>query len=187
MPKTTTRNFEAMVILNAQLSDEENTAILDRLAKVLTDGGATIKETAKWGRRRLAHAINKKNDGYYTIFFFTMETIGETLTTFERTCRHDENIYRCLVIAVPNSKRGREITQVVPTPGWLGDFRFETTSQKRASMQNLAAIQRGPARDAQREDRGGYRGRSEGGERPERSERPERAERSEDQDGGGDE
>lgn len=169
MPKSTTRNFEAMVILNAQLTEEETTAIIERLAKVLTDGGATLKETAKWGRRRLAHPINKKNDGYYVIFFFTMETVGDTITTFERTCRHDENVYRALAIAVPASKRGREITQVVPQPGWLSDFRFETTSQKRASMQNLAAIQRGPARE-QRSDYRGDRGESRGEGRTERAE-----------------
>ena len=178
MPKSVIRNYEAMVILNAQLSEDEQTAILDRLAKILTDGGATLKETAKWGRRRLAHAIGKKTDGFYVIFFFTLEKVGDTITNFERACRHDENVYRCLAITVPASKRGKEITAVVPSPGWISDFRFETTSQKRASMQNLAAIQRTPR---ERPDyRGGgarpdYRG-DRGGDRPERSERHERSE-----------
>lgn len=126
MPGKEVRNYEAMVILNAQMGDEDINAQVQRLEGILNAGGATIREIARWGRRRLAYEINRKKDGYYVIFYFNVSGVGrDLLEQFEKACRFDENVLRHMVITVPVKKRDREVAQLVPQPGYLADFRFE--------------------------------------------------------------
>jgi len=146
------RNYEAMVILDAGLNDQETNALIERLQKVLTDGGANLKEVSRWGRRRLAYPIRKKNDAYYVIFYFTLEGSGQVLEQFERACRFDENVYRHMVVQVPLKKRGLEVAQIVPSPGYLADFRVEprakAMARRRASSQYDEAGEGGGAATA---------------------------------------
>lgn len=128
---TTIRNYEAMVILNPLQSEEETTALVERLAGVLKTGGASMREIARWGKRRLAYEINKKNEGYYVIYYFTLDGGEEVLTTFERTCRYDEQVMRNMVVKVPTNKHGHEVAQLVPSPGYLADFKLESRSHMR--------------------------------------------------------
>lgn len=115
-------NYEACVILNAQLTDAQHSALIDKMKDTLTAGGAQIKEISKWGKRKLAYEINKAYEGYYVVFYFDLEKAGDTLTNFQRLCKYDENVYREMIINVPVKKKGREIRQIVPTPGWLAEF-----------------------------------------------------------------
>lgn len=115
-------NYEACVILNAQLNDAQITGLIDKMQESLTTGGATIKEVSKWGKRKLAYEINKMHEGYYVVFYFDLAKAGDTLTNFQRLCKYDENIMREMIINVPVKKKGREIRQIVPTPGWLAEF-----------------------------------------------------------------
>jgi len=127
MPSTI-RNYEAMVILNPTLGEEETGTLVERLATVLRNGGAELKEIARWGKRRLAYDIEKKAEGYYAIYYFTLEEKMDVIAAFERTCRYDEQIMRCMITKVPTKKRGQEIAQLVPTPGYLADFKLEPRS-----------------------------------------------------------
>lgn len=120
-----TKNYEGVVILDPLMTDEAREAMIERLGKLLTDGGATLKETALWGKRKLAYPIQRKNEGFYVIYFFTLEEDGEVIEKFERTCRYDENILRQMTVKVPTKKRGQEVAQLVPAPGYLADFRIE--------------------------------------------------------------
>jgi small subunit ribosomal protein S6 len=118
-------NYEAMVILNPAMTETETEALVGRMAGILTEGGATLRETARWGRRRLAQPIDKKAEGYYVIYYFTHDDAARMLAAFERFCRYEEQVLRHMVVKVPTRKRGQEVAQLVPAPGWLADFRIE--------------------------------------------------------------
>lgn len=122
---STIRNYEAMVIIKSILPEETITGVIDKLSEVLTAGGATLKETARWGRRKLAYEISKQAEGYYVIYYFTLDGSAAVLETFERTCRYDENVLRHMIVNVPTRKRGLEIAQIVPSPGWLSEYNFQ--------------------------------------------------------------
>lgn len=124
-----TNNYEAALVLDPGLSEEAIEAIVARLGKILTNAGAQIMETAHWGRRRLAYPIGKHTDGYYLIFFFTLDNAEKALDEFERQCRLSEDILRVLTVKVPTKKRGQEVAQLVPTPGYLSNFQVETREE----------------------------------------------------------
>ena len=109
----------------------------------MTGGGATLRETARWGKRKLAYAIEKKNEGYYVIFYFTTEgRFTAMLEQFERTCRYDEQVMRQMVVNVPTKRRGQEVAQLVPSPGWLSEFKLEPRAH---SFRRRAEYDRGGA------------------------------------------
>jgi small subunit ribosomal protein S6 len=139
MPRTSDRNYEAMVILNAGLSEEETEGLIGKLRDILTTGGADIRETSLWGRRRLAYEIQKKKEGYYLIFYFTLDPPGDTLEQFKKLCRYNEDILRHVFIKVPFKKKGIDVKQIVPEPGHLADYKFEPR-----------AFRRRPPRDSRR-------------------------------------
>ena len=141
-------NYEACVILNAQLTEADTEALIEKLGNQLASGGAKIKETAKWGKRKLAYEIGKAHDGYYVVYYFDLEKAADTLTNFQRVCKYDDNVLREMIVNVPAKKKKLEVRQLVPSPGWLAEFSMKL----RPHHPRRRDYSRGP--------RGGYEDRS---------------------------
>jgi len=61
------RTYEIMLILPAEADDAAVGAVVDRITKVIGVGGGQVTKTDKWGRRRFAHEMLKRTEGYYLI------------------------------------------------------------------------------------------------------------------------
>ena len=62
--------YEAVYILNPDLSEEQTAALVERFKSVVEANG-TVTEVDEWGKRRLAYPINDLMDGYYVLMTFT--------------------------------------------------------------------------------------------------------------------
>ena len=69
MAKTTAK-YECMYILNPNLSEEENAALVEKF-KALVEANGTIDEMEEMGKRKLAYEINYLSEGYYVLVKFT--------------------------------------------------------------------------------------------------------------------
>ena len=59
------RKYEIMYILSANLTEEERTALQEKLHGCLTANGETLEVNEKdWGLRELAYPINFQSTGY---------------------------------------------------------------------------------------------------------------------------
>jgi small subunit ribosomal protein S6 len=67
------RQYELMVILDAELEERTVGPSLDRFLNVVRQGGGTIDKVDIWGRRRLAYDIDKKSEGIYAVVDMTTE------------------------------------------------------------------------------------------------------------------
>ena len=56
--------YESMYIVNADQTEEAINAQAEKFAGIVTSNGGNVTEVKHWGKRRLAYAINFKNDGY---------------------------------------------------------------------------------------------------------------------------
>ena len=65
--------YETVVILNSLLPPKELDDIIERTQQVITENGGKVRTVDKWGKRRLAYEIQKKQYGFY----FTIEFEGE--------------------------------------------------------------------------------------------------------------
>lgn len=88
--------YETTCIINASLEDTQIESTVSHIADVITRNGGEITATNRWGRKRLAYPIEKKNNGYYINFEFLAG--GTTNAQLERTYILDENILRFLTI-----------------------------------------------------------------------------------------
>ena len=57
--------YETTFIVNASLEDTQVEAVLAHVTEVITRNGGEMKAVNKWGRKRLAYTIQKKNNGFY--------------------------------------------------------------------------------------------------------------------------
>ncbi|MCC7430832.1 30S ribosomal protein S6 [bacterium] len=100
------RRYETIFVVDATLDDSKIESIIDKVVKYLNDSKANIVETDKWGKKRLAYTIQKRQYGYYTSIIFEGE--GSCLLELERVYRLDELILRYLtLVETPIMKKAR--------------------------------------------------------------------------------
>jgi len=90
------RSYETTYIINASIEDSQIEATIARIAEVIERNGGTITATNRWGRKRMAYAIEKKNNGFYINVEF--EGPARMIAQLERVYQLDENIIRFLTI-----------------------------------------------------------------------------------------
>jgi len=85
-----------MVILNPEIDERTVAPSLDKFLKVITNDGGSIEKVDVWGKRRLAYAIQKKNEGIYAVVNFT--ATSEATQELDRQLKLNEQIMRTKVL-----------------------------------------------------------------------------------------
>lgn len=93
------KKYEIMYILRAELSEEERSAEMEGLHKIITDLGGSIVsvDTENWGLREFAYPINDLHKGYYVVI--NVEAEVNAISEFERLSKLNKRVIRHLVIA----------------------------------------------------------------------------------------
>ncbi|MXZ11191.1 MAG: 30S ribosomal protein S6 [Gemmatimonadetes bacterium] len=87
------RDYEMALIVDTQVDAD---ATIDRYASLLADQGAAVVNVDRWGVRRLAYEIQKRQQGDYTFFYFQADP--GAIADVERACRLDEDVLRHLIL-----------------------------------------------------------------------------------------
>jgi small subunit ribosomal protein S6 len=90
--------YETTFIVNAGLDDPQIDAIIDKVQESIIKNNGEIMELAKWGRKRFAYPIKKKNNGFYVVCEF--KASGDLIARLERHFLLEENIIRFLIIGL---------------------------------------------------------------------------------------
>ncbi|MBP7214351.1 MAG: 30S ribosomal protein S6 [Candidatus Kapabacteria bacterium] len=90
--------YETTFIINAAFDDNDIDNIIQKVLNQITNNGGTIIETNKWGRRRLAYPINKKQNGYYVHTVF--RSLPEFIPQLERYLTLDDTVLRHLTLVL---------------------------------------------------------------------------------------
>lgn len=90
-----THKYESVVIFNANLSEEDTKAQVEKIKSLIEENG-TLDGIDEWGKRRLAYPINKQNEGYYVQYNFTAPV--EFPAELDRVYKISDNIMRTLII-----------------------------------------------------------------------------------------
>jgi len=89
------RDYELGFILNPEVSEEQISAILERIEKIVNNYDGQVVKVNQWGRRRLAYPIEHHRDGYYV--FIDMILTPEAVLELDRTLKVSEEVMRHLV------------------------------------------------------------------------------------------
>ncbi len=103
-----TQLYEAMYILDSSFSDEEITAIEERLKAGIESTGAQFESVHEFARRRLAYEIKGHRDGIYRVMYFT--GTGTAVDEIKREFDLSEDIVRgTVVVANPKMIVGKKV------------------------------------------------------------------------------
>jgi len=92
------RPYETTFIVDGQRNEEQIEAVIAKIQKLITDNGGVIRKVERWGRKRLAYPIQKKQYGFYTHIRF--DTPPVVLKFLQREYQLNEAILRYLTVMV---------------------------------------------------------------------------------------
>lgn len=93
------RAYEALVILNPNLGEEQIAATTQRLNDQITSRGGSVGRVDTWGRRRMYYPIKHVRDGHYVVYDFTADP--QAVQEMENGWRITEEVLRHLVTKKP--------------------------------------------------------------------------------------
>jgi small subunit ribosomal protein S6 len=95
------RRYETVAIVDPDLASEERGPFFDRVAELFEQQGGLLVATDKWGTRKLAYPIKKKERGYYVRFDFCGN--GPVVDELERFFRIDDRVLKYMTVLLEES------------------------------------------------------------------------------------
>jgi small subunit ribosomal protein S6 len=90
------RNYELVLVLKPELTDETQEGFVQKVARWVTDKGGSISQTDKWGRKKLAYPLKQFMEGIYVLTKFSAEPA--LVRDVEKNLRLSEEVLRHLVV-----------------------------------------------------------------------------------------
>jgi len=89
-------SYELVFILNAELTEDDSTKLLDKVNDQITKLGGMVSETNTWGKRKLAYPIKRQTEGNYVLKKVQMKP--SALKELDTSLKLTENILRYLAV-----------------------------------------------------------------------------------------
>lgn len=77
--------YELGIVLRSTLTEEEVSQVIENVKSRIAELGGECTGTNLWGKRRLAHPINKQTEGIYVFFNFSLspQSVKELVRTVQ--------------------------------------------------------------------------------------------------------
>ena len=89
------REYEMVMILSPEATQDELSATVERVDGLIEDGGGAVADHETWGLKRLAYEIDDFNEGNYVLTRFSLDASG--VSELNRALTASEDIVRFLV------------------------------------------------------------------------------------------
>lgn len=90
--------YQLLYIIDKDLDEEAKQAQIDKYNQLIESLGGTVDTTDKWGNRKFAYPIDKKNEGYYVLVKFTAG--ADAPAEIERQMRISDDIVRQMITRI---------------------------------------------------------------------------------------
>lgn len=84
--------------MNSNLEDNQVETVITRYQEFISKNGGAVTNADRWGRRRLAYPIRKKNAGFYVQLVHKSPT--DVVQKLEQAFKLDEDVIRHLTVVV---------------------------------------------------------------------------------------
>ena len=88
--------YELMIVLRPDLTEEELKFKIEEVKKLVTDGGGEVVGENAWGERALAYSINHFEEGVY--HFFELELDPSQVKDLEKKLNLADDLLRFLIV-----------------------------------------------------------------------------------------
>src|ERR1700689_5454927 len=86
------RIYEELFILRPDSPEEEIDHLIEQLTTFIASQGGNVDKSEKWGIRKLAYRVQKRNEGFYVLLQFTTEP--KTVIELERRLRVSDMVMK---------------------------------------------------------------------------------------------
>jgi small subunit ribosomal protein S6 len=98
------RDYEMVLIMSPELSEDKYSAALDGVRKLITDMGGVVSEITRWGKRKLAYPIKHFSEGNYILTRFQLQP--EMGREVEAKLQISEDVLRHLLVRLNSLPQG---------------------------------------------------------------------------------
>ena len=120
------RTYSTIVVIDSLLKSDEIDNTIEKVERNIKNNGGEILDVERWGKKRLAYMIKKRQYGYYVEIFFKGK--GDIVKIIEREYGLDENILRYLSIIL--DKKALQYRQKEKMRGTLKNQKDEQVMPK---------------------------------------------------------
>ncbi|HUF33627.1 MAG TPA: 30S ribosomal protein S6 [Acidimicrobiales bacterium] len=99
------RPYEVMIILEGSLDESAVQSLINRSTELLESRDGVVNRVDKWGTRRFAYEIDKKQEGIYVLLEITAG--NEAVEPFDNFLRLADETVRHKIVRVPEHAAGR--------------------------------------------------------------------------------
>ena len=96
MRRCAVQTYETIFIARPTLTEDEEQSTVEVFQQIVTEGGGSLIDTDRMGRRRLAYPIHKHNDGIYVRVLYDSE--AAVPKELERRMRLSDDVLRALTV-----------------------------------------------------------------------------------------
>ncbi|RKY37186.1 MAG: 30S ribosomal protein S6 [Candidatus Omnitrophota bacterium] len=89
-------SYEGVFILKPTLDKQAQDDLIEQLRGLIKKNEGDIQNVTDWGKRKLAYLIDKKTEGIYYLFDFTL--LPEKMKIVENVLKLNEAILRILIV-----------------------------------------------------------------------------------------
>lgn len=86
------RHYETFYLLHPDLSDEERTAVSEKLKQIIISGDGQLVKIDPWPLQKLAYRVQKQTQGYYVVMEYGAS--AESIIEITRRLRLDEGVLK---------------------------------------------------------------------------------------------
>ena len=106
-------SYESLFIVDVTKGEDVTEATVNKFLSLI-EANAEVVDVAKWGKRRLAYAINDMPEGYYVVVTFKAEPTFPS--ELERLFNIDETIMRSMAIKLEYDAAEKKAAKVAAEP-----------------------------------------------------------------------
>ena len=122
--------YESLFIIRSSVSDQETTALIEKMKAVAEKTGAKFIKSENWGKKKLAYEVKRERKGTYVYFYFRAPNV--TVGELERSYRLEDTIIKFLTVhlkkeLVPPRPHRDVIGGVCRWPGLIKSFSSGTS------------------------------------------------------------
>ena len=92
------RIYEELFIIRPDAPEEEIDQLIEQLTSQIASQGGNVDKSEKWGVRKLAYRVQKRNEGFYVLLQFTAKP--ETVRELERRLRVADSVLKFITVRV---------------------------------------------------------------------------------------
>lgn len=96
MTKEEGKKYQLVLVLEADQGEKEAALLLSKIEKEIEKANGRVEKKDKWGQRRLAYPIKKKQEGLY--YSWRVNLLAKEVNKFKERLRLEEGILRYLII-----------------------------------------------------------------------------------------